>query len=219
MTNTDINYFIEKLADAYNKGTKCLGALILLIFIELLFIIVSMIITKGLPHKWYKKIWSIFKRIILFCAFVLLLFTLPHYFEKPFEVLHKTQSLSIVFGIFSFGVSNVLFDIPSWREGMSGYSLTELGKRSKYLVSLSILAFTVGIGMWQHVVYSTNPSINILFLIINISFFGFLPIIIVMGIVDLLQLWKWLFKKIYKKEQRVYYLKGKKFVRKDKRCN
>ncbi|QDR73650.1 hypothetical protein FOD75_11185 (plasmid) [Limosilactobacillus reuteri] len=200
----------EPLLMLLKKGWNCFGAFSLLILLEVLFIIFCVVLEK--KGKTLVE-WIGIIIIPIFLCFSL--YELSQKCSSLFENLYNLRSLSLITGLFSFGILNILLDMPSWREGMETYSLTPLGKRIKYFSSLSILAFTTGIIVWQHIQYN-GASSNFLLLLWCILLIGFLPFILIMGIADIIQKQRWFFNKFYKKDKKIYivHIHGKTKVHK-----
>lgn len=202
--NINKTYFFAML----NKSIGCVGAVIALIIIEVAFTYMAFKInTKA---KGFCNWMSVIGRFIILALIILGIFLL---FRSTFNTLYTSKSLSILFGIFTFGIANVIFDIPSWRDDYEKYTLSPFGKRVKYVSQLSILAFTVGISVWQRITpFHSTPFEKYLSLLLWIALFGALPIILIMLCMDVLIKIETIFNKLYTKDRKTYivHLNGRK---------
>lgn len=67
------------------------------------------------------------------------------------EALHDSKVASIVFPILTFGIVNVFFEFPTWKEDASEYHITLKGKRLKLALQSVIIVTSASILWWQQV--------------------------------------------------------------------
>ncbi|MCC4359123.1 hypothetical protein [Limosilactobacillus reuteri] len=187
-------------------------ALLILIVLELFFIFIAIRLENKNRKKKYLD-------LLLTVLLIFLLWCLSEYGSSVFNALYISDKATILLGIFTFCISNVIFDIPSWREGYEKYTLNNNGKKIKFMSQFSIISYTTGISLWQKNLTILNlffENSNFLKLIFCIFVFGAFPIAIIMGIVDVIVDHTNISKKLFKEDKKTYivHIHGKKKIHK-----